>query len=241
MTETQTKLIYDVNNETEKIPVIIVAAGSSARMGKDKMLMEISGMPVIARTLMSFEKSESISEIILVTREEKILPFQSLCEEYGISKLTDIVKGGANRQESVLKGLERLGENAEKVLIHDGARPLTDEKVISGVVKGLENYSAAACGVKPKDTIKEISADKKVLKTLNRDNLIAIQTPQGVRVKDYLNAISKAEDLSVFTDDMSIMESAGFEVLITDGDYKNIKITTPEDIIAAEAYIKEDE
>ena len=225
MTETKTKLVYDVNSDTEKIPVIIVAAGSSARMGTDKLLMEISGIPVIARTLMNFQRCDCISDIILVTREEKILP------------LTDIVEGGLTRQDSVLKGLELLDKKADKVLIHDGARPLTEEWVVSGVAKALESYSAAACGVKPKDTIKEISSDKKVIKTVNRDNLIAVQTPQGVRVKDYLDALSKAGDLSHFTDDMSIMESAGFEVFITEGDYKNIKITTPEDIAAAESYI----
>lgn len=237
MTETKTKLVYDVNCDAEKIPVIIVAAGSSSRMGKDKMLMDIAGIPVIARTLLNFQRCDVISDIILVTREEKILPFQVLCEKYEISKLTDIIKGGANRQESVQCGLNRLNKDVDKVLIHDGARPLTEDRVIADVVKALDDYSAAACGVKPKDTIKEISKDKKVLKTLNRENLIAIQTPQGVRVKDYLDAIEKANDLSEFTDDMSIMEAAGFEVLITDGDYKNIKITTPEDIIAAEGYI----
>lgn len=237
MTETKTKLVYDVNSDTEKIPVIIVAAGSSSRMGKDKLLMEISGIPVIARTLMNFQRCDCISDIILVTREEKILPFQSICEKYQIDKITDIVEGGNTRQESVLKGLHLLDKKADKVLIHDGARPLTEEWVVSGVAKALESYSAAACGVKPKDTIKEISSDKKVIKTVNRDNLIAVQTPQGVRVKDYLDALSKAGDLSHFTDDMSIMESAGFEVFITEGDYKNIKITTPEDIAAAESFI----
>lgn len=241
MTETKTKLVYDVNSETEKIPVIIVAAGSSTRMGKDKLLMDISGIPVIARTLINFERSDSVCEIILVTRKEKVLPFQVICEKYGISKLTDIVEGGENRQESVLNGLKCLDKDVQKVLIHDGARPLTEEWVISGVAQALEKYSAAACGVRPKDTIKEITKDKKVLKTLNRDNLIAVQTPQGVRVKDYLEAIEKADNLSAFTDDMSIMESAGFEVLITEGDYRNIKITTPEDITAAESYILKDE
>ena len=101
----------------------------------------------------------------------------------------------------------------------------------------LNTASAVTCAVKVKDTVKEVDSEGKVIKTLNRDSLVAVQTPQGVWVKDYLDAVSRVLDVSVFTDDTSIMESAGYDVYITEGDYTDIKVTTPEDISAAESYI----
>ena len=237
MTETKPKLSFNIEKQCRKVPVIIVAAGNSRRMGQNKLLMEISGIPVIARTMLCFERCEAISRIIVVTREEDINRFELIAEEYGISKLTDIVNGGNSRQESVLNGFKMLDKDEWAVLIHDGARPMTSEKTVTGVIKGLENSSAVTCAVKVKDTIKEISPDGKVIKTLNRDSLVAVQTPQGVIVKDYLDAVEKIGDVSLYTDDMSVMEAAGYSVLTTEGDYKNIKITTPEDILAAESYI----
>ncbi len=237
MTETKLELDYEIIEENNRIPVIIVAAGNSSRMGKNKLYIEISGIPVIARTLLNFERSNSISRIILVTKPEEIVNLQLICEKYGISKLSDIAEGGNTRQESVLKGFERLGGDEDRVLIHDGARPLTPDKVISDVADKLNTVSAVTCAVKVKDTVKEITAEGKVIKTLNRDSLVAVQTPQGVRVKDYLDAVSSVGDVSVFTDDTSLMESAGYDVYITEGDYTNIKVTTPEDISAAESYI----
>ena len=138
------------------------------------------------------------------------------------------------------KGLSCVGETCNKVLIHDGARPLVSQKTINNVVDGLKNYSAVTCGVAVVDTVKEIDADKKVLKTLDRSHLIAVQTPQGVKVADYKSALEKAEDLSAFTDDMSIMENAGYEVLTVEGDRKNIKITTLSDIALASALLEEE-
>ena len=113
--------------------------------------------------------------------------------------------------------------------------------LISEVAKGLEEHSAVTCAVKLKDTIKEISGEGKVIKTLKRDSLVAVQTPQGVRVNEYLDAAKKVGNVAELTDDMSVMEAAGYQVFTTLGDYKNIKITTPEDIAAAESYIIGDE
>ncbi len=237
MTETRFELDYEVVEEKNGLPVIIVAAGSSTRMGKNKLYIEISGIPVIARTLLNFERSQSISRIILVTKEEEIVNLQLICEKYGISKLSDIAVGGDTRQESVLKGFERLGRDEDRVLIHDGARPLTPQRVIFDVADRLNTASAVTCAVKIKDTVKEITPEGKVIRTLDRDSLVSVQTPQGVRIKDYLDAVSSVGDVSVFTDDTSLMESAGYDVYITEGDYTNIKVTTPEDISAAESYI----
>lgn len=233
---TELKLEYAVcDKEKSGIPVIIAAAGASSRMeGINKQTALLCGVPVLARTLMAFERSDAISSIILIVRPEDVFSMQMMAEKYGIDKLTDIVCGGATRQESVLNGLSRLDKNAEAVLIHDGARPLVDDSIIRGVAKALEKYSAVTCAVPVKDTIKVVDKDGKVLSTPDRSTLAAVQTPQGVRVADYRTAIEKIGDVSRFTDDMSVMETAGFRVHTEKGSYRNIKITTPEDLRLAE-------
>lgn len=240
MNSTELKLSYDICAPQQNgLPVIIVAAGSSSRMGgQNKQFLELGGIPVIARTLLAFENSDVIKNIILVVRAEDVFSLQMLAEKYGISKLSDIVCGAGSRQESVLKGFARLSKEETAVLIHDGARPLVTKEIISSVAAALENHSAVTCAVKVKDTIKEIDKDGKVTKTLNRENLVAVQTPQGVNTENYLAAIEKLGDIKNFTDDTSIMEAAGYDVFTVEGSYKNIKITTPEDIPAAESFLE---
>ena len=240
--KTELKLDYEISKKSgNSMPAIILAAGSSTRMkGKNKQMLSLGGIPVIARTLLTFNNCDIVDRIILVVRAEDLFFFQSIAEKYSISKLTDIVCGGDTRQDSVLKGFERIAENEEAVLIHDGARPLVEQDIIKSVGDALSEFSAVTCAVKVKDTIKKIDTQGKVLSTIDRESLVSVQTPQGVRVKDYLSAVSKVSSVADFTDDTSIMEAAGFEVLTVEGSYKNIKITTPEDIIMAEAFIKEE-
>ena len=239
--KTETVLKYEVSEiPKDGIPAIIVAAGSFTRMeGVNKQLAEISGIPVIIRTLMAFENSSLVSSIILVVRPDDVFSMQLLTEKYGMTKLTDIVCGGNCRQESVVKGLSRVSVTAEKVLIHDGARPLVDGDTIERVVKGLDSFSAVTCAVPIVDTVKRVGSEGQVLETLNRDGLVSVQTPQGVRIADYKSALKKAEDLSVFTDDTSIMENAGFKVLTVMGSRDNIKITTKRDISFAESLLED--
>lgn len=243
MAITELKLEYAVcDTENKGIPVIIAAAGSSSRMeGINKQTALLCGAPVLARTLMTFNRSDAISSIILIVRPEDVFSMQMMAEKYGIDKLTDIVCGGDTRQESVLNGFNRLDKNAEAVLIHDGARPFVDNSVIRGVAGALKEYSAVTCAVPVKDTIKVVDKDGNVLSTPDRSTLAAVQTPQGVRVADYRAAIEKIGDVSKFTDDMSIMEAAGFHVHTVKGSYRNIKITTPEDLRLAEYLISEEE
>jgi len=239
LNKTEVKLDYSLCEETAVgLPVIIVAAGSSSRMGQNKQLLELGGIPVIARTLLRFENCSKIKNIILVVRTEDIFTLQLLAEKYGITKISDIICGGENRQESVLKGFSRLDEKDEAVLIHDGARPLITDGIICAVADALEKYTAVTCAVRVKDTVKQVDENGKVIKTLDRSSLVAVQTPQGVRIKEYLCAVEKAGDVSAFTDDTSLMEAAGYEVYTVEGDYKNIKITTPEDIFAAESFLE---
>lgn len=240
MNKTEFKLSWtDKEEALEGLPVIIVAAGSSSRMGgQNKQFLKLGGIPVIARTLMAFENSPHIKNIILVVREEDIFSLQLLCERFGISKLSDIICGGASRPESVLKGFSRLNNTDKAVLIHDGARPLIDGDTIAAVAKALETYPAAVCGVTPKDTIHTVNAEGKLTGALDRSGLSAVQTPQGVWIKEYLEACKGIGDISSMTDDISIMLSAGYDAVVVKGSYKNIKITTPEDVITAEGFLE---
>jgi 2-C-methyl-D-erythritol 4-phosphate cytidylyltransferase len=208
-------------------------------MGQNKLLMNIGGLPVLVRTLKAFQLCDKIGNIILVAASQTVLEYQKLCDDYMLTKVSDIVEGGSNRQESVLNGINCLKADDEFVLIHDGARPLVTNDIIDRVIDGLCDFSAVAPAVKVKDTIKQIDQNGVVIKTVKRDDLVQVQTPQGVRVREYLSAI-EGKDLSLFTDDVSIFEAVGDSVLAVDGDYKNIKITTPEDILVAEAFLREE-
>lgn len=226
-----------VEEQVKGLPVIIVAAGSSSRMkGTDKQFALLGGIPVIAKTLFAFEKSPFITEITVVTRNEKIADISKLASKYAISKLKNVIEGGTSREESVKNGILLYKGVAEKVLVHDGARPLVSAKTIENVVLGLDTYDSVTCAVKVKDTIKKINQNAVVVETLTRDELVSVQTPQGVSVEKFLSAASTSE-LSKFTDDTSVMESLGEKTKIVEGNIENIKITTPEDILVAEAYI----
>lgn len=239
--ELKEALSYNVvETEKEGAAVIVVAAGNATRMGGiNKQLLKIGGMPVIARTLLFFEQSEQIKNIILVVRKSDVYAMQLLAEEYNLSKLSDIVEGGESRQESVRNGLARLPLDEKCVLIHDGARPLVDNATLCRVLEGLKTYKAVTCGVWVKDTIKRVKENGEIAETLNRSELFSVQTPQGVWVEEYKSALEQTGDISAFTDDVSIMESAGYTALGVEGSYKNIKITTKEDIALAQSYLEE--
>ncbi len=240
MNKTETKIEFEVcENKNGGIPVIVVAAGSSTRMGQNKMLISVLGMPVLVRTLKAFEQCDRISNIILVAKSDELITYKELCEKYMLSKVSDIVEGGKNRQESVLCGMGRLKSSDNKVLIHDGARPFVSDEIICRVIDGLKAYSAVVPAVRVKDTIKQVSENGEVIKTVKRDDLVQVQTPQGVCKEEYLELLNRS-NLSLFTDDVSFFEADCQKVLTVMGDYKNIKITTKEDIIIAEAFLKGD-
>lgn len=240
MNITTPKIEFTVcENKECAIPAVIVAAGSSWRMnGIDKQFLEVSGIPVIARTLLAFERSSYISKIILVTREQSVNRIQLIAEKYLISKLTDIVVGGDTRGQSVLCGINRLSSGEEKVLISDGARPFVSERMISECVNSLKSHDGCLCAVKVKDTVKYVE-DGSVKKTVDRDRLYLAQTPQGVTVKIYKKA-AESLDVSKYTDDVSLLEAVGADVGIVDGDIRNIKITTPEDAELAAFFARGD-
>ena len=239
MNITAFKLEYEVCKPAKRqLPVVIVAAGSSARMnGADKQLLCVAGVPVIARTLLAFENCDDISRIILVTREQSAVEMQKIAEKYAISKLSDIVIGGKTRHESVLRGLERLEKAEDKALVSDGARMFVSKRMIHDCANALFEHDGCLCAVKVNDTVKEVS-DGKVSKTVDRTSLYLAQTPQGITVSLYKKAASEHDALE-FTDDASVLEAGGYDVAVVEGDIRNIKITTPEDITLAEIYVKE--
>lgn len=240
MAVTEFKIEYSAVKSPHKnaVPVIIVAAGSSSRMGGiNKMFTLLSGIPVIARTMLNFERSPYVSEIVVVTKKESIADVLRLKEEYMISKLKVVTEGGRDRLSSVLNGLSVLSIDTKGVMIHDGARPLVSEILIEKMAKASLIFDCAVCGVPLKDTIKE-KGD--FVKTLDRSKMIAVQTPQSVNFIKYKELLSSIENKTEFTDDASVMESAGFNTKIIDGEESNIKITTPVDLKLAEALLKEE-
>lgn len=224
-----------------KTCAIIVAAGSSSRMAAgDKMFINIKVVPTIIRTLLKFENNSEIEKIIVVTRRESIERIISLAEEYKITKLLRVVEGGKLRPYSVLNGID-TAKDFDVVLIHDGARPLVSDRVISDITAAAKEYGAAVPTVPVKDTTKVVGDDGFVVATPERSTLFAAQTPQGFLRSLYLKAAEcVGEEIEKITDDASLFEIAGYRVKTVEGDYKNIKITTDTDIAVAENYITEE-
>lgn len=228
------------NNINEKnVSAIIVAAGTSSRMqGIDKQLLDIGGMPVIARAVFAFQKSDVIKEIIIVTREEVIDDYKIIAERFEFSKVKAVVKGGNTRQESVFNGISACSENAEYIAIHDGARPFVSQEVIKETVEKAICFGAAAAAITAKDTIKIVNDKNFIAETVDRNTVRQMQTPQVFEKNAYLNAMKTVSNSKNFTDDCMLMESAGVPVFTVESSPFNIKITTPEDIVFAEAIIR---
>lgn len=221
---------------------VIVAAGSSRRMGgENKLLLPLDDAPVLAHTLSAFEKCAAIRDIVLVCREQDILPYSDLARAFGISKLRTVTRGGDSRTASVLAGITAAPEDTGLVAVHDGARPLVSEAVITEAVYAAAEYGAAAPVVPVKDSIKRIQ-NGSIAADVPRDTLAAVQTPQVFDRALLTRALeTAARDNRSFTDDCAAVEAMGQAVRATHGSYENIKITTPEDILVAEAFLHREE
>ena len=221
---------------------VIVAAGSSRRMGgENKLLLPLDDAPVLAHTLSAFEKCAAIRDIVLVCREQDILPYSDLARAFGISKLRTVTRGGDSRTASVLAGITAAPEDTGPVAVHDGARPLVSEAVITEAVYAAAEYGAAAPVVPVKDSIKRIQ-DGSIAADVPRDTLAAVQTPQVFDRALLTRALeTAARENRSFTDDCAAVEAMGQAVRATHGSYENIKITTPEDILVAEAFLHREE
>lgn len=224
-----------------KITAIVLAAGSGSRMHSDtkKQFIEINGKPVVWYSLNAFENSR-VDEIILVVPEgEREHAQAEFVDKYGFKKVAMVITGGAHRYDSVYHGLEHT--TGDYVLIHDAARPMITNEIIERCIDGAMEYKACVAGVPVKDTIKEVDEAKNVINTPNRDTLYITQTPQAFDYdlvhESYIKLFSSG-DQNV-TDDAMVVEQFGKQkVKFVEGSYENIKITTPEDLLIAEALLK---
>lgn len=224
--------------EQAKFGAVLLAAGNSTRMGgsRSKVLEKLEGRPALCRSLEVLDRCPLIGEICLVCREQDradMLPLTS-----GLNTPVQVVPGGAQRQDSVEQGVEALTGPWEYVAIHDGARPLVTEGVLAAVCRDAMAYGAATAAVPSKDTCKLADEAGFVAATPARDRLWAVQTPQAFSLALYREALGKARAAGQsYTDDCQLIEAAGGSVKLTMGDYRNIKLTTPEDLLAARAYL----
>ena len=217
---------------------VIVAAGNATRLGGiDKVMASVDGEPMILRSVRAFQESDVIRQIVIVTRQDLIVPLMDLCS--GFDKVRAVVVGGSDRSESVRAGLQALSSDIKLAAIHDGARPFITQQVIDRTVRAAHSYAAAAPGIPVKDTIKVVQGGV-VRNTPERKSLLAIQTPQIFDVDLLKGALKKAAlDKASITDDCSAVERLGMSVKIVEGDERNIKITTPMDLQLAQLLAKE--
>ena len=218
---------------------VVVAAGSSERMGFDKLMASVGDAPVLVHTLRAISAAPSIREIVLVVREELIVPASQLCSDFGFAKVKCVVRGGRSRLESARLGTLAVSGDAPLIAIHDGARPFPSIELIEAAIDGARQSGAAAPAVPVKDTIKA-ARDGVVEETLDRARLFAVQTPQVFETSLIRAALQKAlDDGAAVTDDCSAVERLGMRVVLTAGDERNIKLTTPADLAAAELFLGE--
>lgn len=224
-----------------KVAAIIVAGGSGKRMGMSikKQFIELDGRAILAHTIEAFNRCKVINEIIVVVGQGDIERVQEdIVNRYSYHKVTQIVEGGQERQDSVYNGLMAVKEEIEYVMIHDGARPFISEEIIEKALKATEEKQATVVAVPVKDTIKVIDKAYKVEDTPIRSRLWSVQTPQSfdkeLLIKAYISA--KERKLTV-TDDSMIVEAYGSEVYVVEGEYNNIKITTQEDLVLGQAIL----
>ena len=220
----------------DKVGAIIVAAGKSQRMGGvDKVFADLDGRPVLARVLDVFQECKAVDKAVVVLAQENLGRGQTLIANHHWTKVTALCPGGERRQDSVREGLSRLSD-CQWVIIHDGARPLLTVDLIEQGLNQAQESGAAVAAVPVKDTIKTVSADSCVEETPDRNNLWAIQTPQVFR----FDLISRAHQQIVqdVSDDAMMLEKLGHKVMVYPGSYRNIKVTTPEDLVAAEIMLR---
>ncbi|KUG21850.1 2-c-methyl-d-erythritol 2,4-cyclodiphosphate synthase [hydrocarbon metagenome] len=225
-----------------KTIAIIPAGGMGKRLKANmaKQYLKLNQKPILVNTLQVFQESQIIDEIILVLpKADLISAGQELRNKYGLNKVTKIVAGGNERQDSVRNGLAAIDNKCDLVLVHDAVRPFITERMIREVIAAAKVTGAASVGVKAKETIKEAGKDNVVAITIPRNNIWLTQTPQAFKLEILKKAYKKACDEKFYgTDDASLVERMGIKVKMVAGSYDNIKITTPEDLEMARALIR---
>jgi 2-C-methyl-D-erythritol 4-phosphate cytidylyltransferase len=218
------------------LSAIIVAGGSSQRMGFDKLLALLGDKPVLAHTIEAFERTDSVKEILLVARAERVAEFQELVRQSDFKKIRRVVAGGMHRQDSVRSGLESLDASADYVAVHDAARPLVMPEQIERVLALAREHGAAALAELVTDTLKRADENRLVTGGVSRDGLYAMQTPQifARALLERAYAGVATNNLTV-TDEVSAVEHLGAKVVLVPNDEWNVKITYPRDLFLAQA------
>ena len=219
---------------------IIPAAGKGSRMGTaiKKQFLQLLGKEVIIHTLERFEQCEAIDEIIVVTSGDMVDAMKALLTKYGMKKVTQVIAGGKERQDSVYQGLLHVNEKADVIVVHDGLRPFVQEQDLIKTIEVAREEGACILGVPVKDTIKVCNKNQEVISTPARKTLWAIQTPQVFRKDILQKGYHKAyQEGFMGTDEAMLVERLGIGVKVATGSYDNIKITTKEDLFLAEALL----
>jgi 2-C-methyl-D-erythritol 4-phosphate cytidylyltransferase len=222
------------------LTAIIVAAGSSRRMGFDKLFAEIAGKPVIAHTIAAFENSGAVTAIVIVAREDRQAEIAKIVGDENFTKIRSVIAGGEHRQDSVAAGLLQLGAEAKYVAVHDAARPLVTTQIIEQVLAKAQESGAASAAEGITDTLKRADADLVVKESVNRHQLFGMQTPQifeRTLINDAYRGVF-AKNLLI-TDEVSAIEHAGGRVVLVPNDDFNFKVTYPRDLQLAEFVLNE--
>lgn len=227
-------------NRRLRCAALVAAAGSSSRMGGVNKLMEpLDGVPVLVRTLTALQLAQQVDEIIVAAREEDLVEISRLCHTYGVTKCTKVIRGGESRAHSVLLAALEAPAETELLAVQDGARPLVTPELIDRVISAAARCGAAAPAIPVKDTIKSVRDGGAVEQTLDRSGLRAVQTPQVFEASLLKAALQSAVEKAVpVTDDCSAVERLGKVVFLVEGEEENLKITTPVDLILAEAILQ---
>ncbi|MGM0470756.1 MAG: 2-C-methyl-D-erythritol 4-phosphate cytidylyltransferase [Bacillota bacterium] len=225
----------------DQILAVVPAAGQGSRMNSklNKQYLSLLDKPVVAHTIETLENCDLINEIIVVACADEIdYCKQEVIKQYNCSKVSKVISGGASRQQSVYQGLQAVNE-ADYVLVHDGARPLITESILQQAIKEVKINKAVGVAVPVKDTIKIVDEEGYVVQTPNRDQLWAIQTPQVFAYQLIMKAYQQAAAQKITaTDSSQLVEEFGQRVKLVQGSYENLKVTTPEDLIIAEAIMQ---
>ncbi len=234
------KLFGGKKETPPRCSAVIVAGGSSLRMGTDKLEAVLGKESVLLRTLRVFQNSELVEEIVLVTREDKLEQTAALVHDSGLSKVSKVICGGKTRAESALAGVSEVDRKAELIAIHDAARPLVTEDVILRAVYAARDYGAAVPVVKSPDTLKSVDSKGFVTGTVDRESTVRVQTPQVFKAELIKGALTKAvrEGLPI-TDDCAAVELLGVKCRTVLGDEDNLKLTSPRDMLLAQAILKD--
>lgn len=237
----QTANLLLASNPKNRTAALILAAGSSTRMGgkTSKLFLTLDGIPVLAHTLLAYQRSPLITEIIIAAREADVDAVVAICDTYHITKLTAVVIGGANRQESALRAFSVIGPDIRYVAIGDGARCLVTQTEIEMVCGEAYRKKAASAGIRMTGTVKRTTNSGAVLETLDRDTIWEAQTPQVFHIALYAAAQNRAATEGfVATDDNALVEHLGYRVQMVECRKDNIKLTTPDDLTLAESILR---